>query len=132
MKPASALTPKCGSCSSSSAPGGPTPMSPASTGSVGARAAARTIAAPAESPITAQPNTAASAMNAGMPTASSRVTVLHSRQRSLRSTFRPVEKSAITTASSVTCSSSGASWTGSSQRTPSAARPAAPTTPSPR
>ena len=84
-------------------------MSPASTGSVGASAAARTIAAPAESPITAEPNTAASAMNAGMPIASSRVTVLHSRQRSLRSTFRPVENSAITTASSVTCSSSVAS-----------------------
>ena len=84
-------------------------MSPASTGSVGASAAASTIAAPAERPITVVPNSAASAMNAGIPITSSRVTVLHSRQRSARSTFSPVENSAITTASSVMCSSSAAS-----------------------
>ena len=54
--------------------------------------------------MTALPNAAASAMNAGMPTTSSRVTVLHARQRSSRSTFSPAENSAITTASSVTCS----------------------------
>ena len=71
-------------------------------------------------------------MKSGIPIASSRVTVLHSLQRSFRSTFSPVEKRAMTTASSVTCSSSEASPTGSSQRTPSADRPIAPTTPSPR
>ena len=71
-------------------------------------------------------------MKAGIPITSSRVTVLHSRQSSFRSTFSPVENSAMTTASSVTWSSSVASATGSSQRTPSAASPIAPTTPSPR
>ena len=131
MNPASAVIAKCGSCSSSS-PGGPIPMSPASTGSVGARAAASTIAAPSERPITALPNAAASTMKAGMPIASSRATVFHSRQRRARSTFRPAENSAITTASSVACSSSSASAIGSIPSTPSRASAPAATTPSPR
>ena len=90
-------------------------MSPASTGSVGASAAARTIAAPAERPITAVPNSAASAMNSGMPMTSRRVTVLQARQLSARSSLSPVENSAITTASSVACSISAESASGSTQ-----------------
>ena len=83
LKPASALMPKCGSCSSPSSPGGPTPMSPASTGSVGRQSARRARSPrPRTAPSRWWPNSAASAMKAGMPIASSRATVLHSRQRS--------------------------------------------------
>ena len=91
FSPASAVTAKRGSRSSSS-PGGPMPRSPASTGSVGASIAPSRIAAPTLSPIAVVPHSATAAIVSGIAMPSSRHTVVHSRERSDRSTFMPARE----------------------------------------
>ena len=131
MRPASPVIEKFGSRSSSS-PGGPTPMSPASTGSVGARHAPRAIAAPSDSPMTSEPNSAIAPIVSGIATSSRRATLRQPRNVSSRSSFRPVANRATTTASSVACSKNVLSANGSSQRMPMKWMPAAAMSPNPR
>jgi hypothetical protein len=93
-------------------------MSPARTGSVGASALASRIAAATGSPITQTPYAATAAIVSGIVTTRSRATDPHARAWSGRSSFSPVEKSAITTASSLRRSISSASSRGTSQSIP--------------
>ena len=90
---------KFGSLSSSS-PGGPTPTSPASTGSVGASAAASTIAAPSDRPMTCVPKTATATIVSGIAINSNRPTPLQAAGSSSRSSFSPVPNNATITANS--------------------------------